>query len=149
MNTIIKTSIIFFILCIISQIMIFFSDNALFTQQKTQESKINISIKLLLELFIVSTILYYIITKLNSLIYKNVKYCNEFIVVLLCTLFTIIVFSKSNMKNKLKYLFKNNTEEFNDGIGNNLNTTWRNIDNKHYIFNKPTKEYWNKLEKKK
>ena len=91
MNSLLKSLIIFIGLGIYSQILIQLT-RIIFTKQDTQESKINLSIKLLIEVFIVFVSIYYIGDKINDLVYPKVRICNELIILLMTILFTIIVF---------------------------------------------------------
>ena len=190
MNSLLKSLIIFIGLGIYSQILIQLT-RIIFTKQDTQESKINLSIKLLIEVFIVFVSIYYIGDKINDLVYPKVRICNELIILLMTILFTIIVFNSSHIRDKLKYIFKNVVEDFtdinsieNDNKGSNdnnelndnessencieeektnkvdkqsylynpykaynkkFNTSWKGLNDRDYIFNTPTKEYWDKV----
>ena len=155
MNSLLKSLIIFISLGIYSQILIQLT-RFIFTKQDTQESKINLSIKLLIEVFIVFVSIYYIGDKINDLVFPKVRICNELIILLMTILFTIIVFNASHIRDKLKYIFKNVVEDFtdinsteNDNGELNNNESSENcieeektnkVDKKSYLYN-PYKAY--------
>ena len=101
MNSLLKSLIIFIGLGIYSQILTKLT-KFIFSKQDRQESKINLSIKLVIEVFIVFVSIYYIGDKINALVYPKVKICNELIILLMTILFTIIVFNASHIRDKLK-----------------------------------------------
>lgn len=131
----------------------------IFSEQDRQESKLLISIKFFIEVFIILTTLLYIAYLLDQSIYTNIKSTNPKILYFMALLLTTFIITTTHMKNKLKYVFRNNVEHFSDSnnsyykfnpykqFNKPFNTTWRGIDNKEYIFNTNTKDYWNNIKK--
>lgn len=129
----------------------------IFSEQDRQESKLLISIKFFIEVFIILTTLLYIAYLIDQSIYTNIKSTNPKILYFMALLLTAFIITTSHMKNKLKYVFRNNVEHFSDSnnsyykfnpykqFNKPFNTTWRGIDNKEYIFNTNTKDYWNNI----
>lgn len=128
------------ILSLVSLLLITSTD-VIFSKQDRQENKIIVSLKLLCELFIVFTTLLYIGSKST----EKTNNCHKNILILLCILYTLVVFNNSHIKERLKYLVSENKEKFIDSYNAEFNKTWKAIDNKEYIYNSNTKKYFNEL----
>ena len=154
--------IIILLLLIVSLILVKLT-NKLYTKQESQESKILVFLKLVCELFIIFLILFYSSTRVYGCLSNTNLEKENPLIVLLCSIFTLVVYFRSQMYHRANYLYKNKIENFEDCVAENsgkktaedynynpyrehnqpFNTTWRNFNNKDYIFDVGTKDYWN------